>query len=62
MEAYQLLLDIRSSTENLFSMAAALKKWADENNLQFSYTDAGDNMTGFPVLAIIDKEKIDEHS
>lgn len=39
----------------MLCMAAELKRWADENGMEFSYTNIPDNQDGLPVLTVVAK-------
>lgn len=54
------LTDFKGSRDLMLSMAETLKRWADENNLEYRYTDMPDNEHGVPVLAILPKELTNE--
>lgn len=50
------VLDFYSSKEKLVELAEHVKVWADQEGLEFRYTDLADNEFGMPVLAILPKE------
>lgn len=54
-EQIQWLVDFKGSRDHMLDLAAQLKNWAVEKNLDFQVSDEVNNATGFPVLTIVEK-------